>query len=223
MFIRFPVTSFADTRFSSKGNSAMMGGIIGGLLGGLAVLGLLVFFFFRVRARRRTARVPFAFMNSRGDPEKLPSITTTAPTTTPPRRVPVPSMGYTDGTRLSALFPSAISTASRSTDGMRVSPTPSDASVMPEPKPYMRETARSTTRESIVVSSPGQSRSSLAADAVLDPFVDSLPAAQAGPAATRPPSLDPFADPPKMLGLAQERERLSVLSASTTDVQVSFQ
>ena len=206
----------------------MKGGIIGGVLGGLAVLGLLIFFLFRLRVRRRATEVPFSFMSGRGDPEKLPAITTTGPTTSPPRRVPVPSMGYTDGTRLSALFPSAISTASRSTDGMRVSPTPSDASVMPEPKPYMREIARSTTRESIVVSSPGQSRSSLAADAVLDPFVDPLPAAQVGPpasatAATRPPSLDPFVDPPKMLGLAQERERLSVLSASTADVQVSFQ
>ncbi len=206
----------------------MMGGIVGGVLGGLAVLGLLVFFFFRVRARRRAAQVPFAFMNGRGDPEKLPTITTTAPSSTsPPRRVPVPSMDDTAGSRLSALFPSAVSTSSRSTDGMRVSPTPSNASMVPEPKPYMRETMRSTTRDSIVVPAPGQSRSSWSAEALLDPFQDPLPAA-AGPAAeataaARPVSLDPFADPQERLGRAPERERLSVLSAATADVLVSFQ
>ena len=200
----------------------MTGGIIGGVLAGLAVLGLLVFFLFRVRARRRAAQVPFAFTTGRGDPESLPSITTTAHTTGGPRRVPVPPMGEVTDTRLSALFPSTVSTASRSTDGMRVSPTPSNAStLMPEPKPYMRETTRSTTRDSIVVPAPGQSRSSWSAEALLDPFADPLPAA-AGPAvegtaATRPASLNPFADPQR-LGPAQEGGRLSVLSA---DVLVS--
>ncbi len=221
-----------------------MGGIIGGCLGALILIGLVVFFIFRVRRRRAlsmrgissndypdarsTSFVPssprpssprWSMVGPGPGPGPAPTRVGPIPTQAP-RLSLTPNMTYAAGGTRSELFPSMISVSDASISATPISPMPSPGSFSDQPRPHMRETMVNTAGASIVQG--GRGHSSLSADAMLDPFVDPVPPAVKVTDADS--DANPFADPQPSgapVPASTAVQRLSVASTISVDVQVS--